>query len=210
MPPTTINGVSFLPKTDNLKYRNTFYWDKKMWRMAPGDFKKARLYNWLAISGDTITGVLGSQKEPLQSRVWFNYPGQTSASAPGNSSEPSKIVRAIEGPTGAQTWTMSQVAYNNLGNVTEETDVEGRTVRMTYAANEIDLLKVEIKDGSNWQTLQTLFDYVNNRPGRITDASGLETVITYNNKGQPLEDQPSSQAIGQTSRQPKPKSNQAQ
>ena len=187
MPPTTINGVSFLPKTDNLKYRNTFYWDKKMWRMAPGNFNKARLYNWLAISGDTITGVLGSQKEPLQSRVWFNYPGQTSTSAPGNSSEPSMIVRAIEGASGAQTWTMSQVAYNNLGNVTETTDVEGRTVRMTYAANEIDLLKAEIKDGDNWHTLQTFADYVNNRPGKITDASGLETAITYNDKGQPLE-----------------------
>lgn len=187
IPPATINGVSFMPKSDLLQYRNTFYWDKKMWRMAPGNYNKSRIYNFLAINSDTITGVLASRKEPLESRVWFNYPGQTSASAPGNSSQPSKIVRAIEGPTGTQTWTMSQMSYNNLGNVTETSDVEGRTLRKTYATNEIDVLKVEIKDGDNWRTLQTFADYVNNRPGRITDASGLETAVTYNSKGQPLE-----------------------
>jgi RHS repeat-associated protein len=183
----TVNGqaVSFLPKTDLLFYRNTFYWDKKMWKMAPGDYSKARIINWLAIDGDKITNVEGSVKNPLEGRVWFNYPGQTSAHAPGTIKSPSKIVRAVENGSGGLTWTITQLFYdNNTGRLVQSIDPEGRKMRWNYASNGEDLLSIEFDDGGTWKTLQSFANYIDHQPGQITDASGLVTSITYNTVGQ--------------------------
>lgn len=188
--PTSVllNGqtVSFLPKNDLLSYRNTFYWDKKMWKMAPGDYSKAQIINWLALSGDMITGVPGSTKNPLEGRVWYNYPGQSSSHAVGSMSAPSKIVRAVETPSGL-TWTMRQLSYNDAGRLIRVEDPEGRRIRWNYAGNGVDLLSVEFDDNGTWKALQTFSDYSSHLPGKVTDASGLETAFTYNGVGQPVE-----------------------
>jgi RHS repeat-associated protein len=206
-----VNGtmVSFMPKNENLHYRNTYYWDKKMWRMAPGDYSKAIIYNWAAIDGDKITGVLTSTKQPLEGRVWFNYPAQSSEHAPGKIQSPSKIVRAVEGPTGTLTWVMKQADYggrtskdtminpnypqvgttgfadNPYGKLLGIMDEEGRTMIYNYAANGIDLLTVQIKDGTNWRTLISYSNYLDHLPQTIVNASGLQTTITYNANRQP-------------------------
>ncbi len=92
-------NVSFLPKNDNLHYRNSYYWDKQQMKYHAGDHTKATIYNWLAVSNE-ITGVLGSIKFPEEARIWYNYPGQTSSHAPGTLKSPSKTVKAVEDENG--------------------------------------------------------------------------------------------------------------
>lgn len=189
--PTSINvdgeAVSFQPKTDLLYYRNTYYWDKKMWKMGPGDYSKAQITNWLVLSGNTITGVPGSTKNPLEGRVWYNYPGQSSSHAVGDMNTPSKIVRAMETPSGL-VWTMTQLFYDDAtGRLIRSVDPEGRQVRWNYAGNGVDLLSVEFDDNGTWKALQTFSNYSDHLPGKVTDASGLETTFTYNDVGQPTQ-----------------------
>ncbi len=101
-PPTTVTvagqAVPFLPKDDNLQFRNSFYWDKEQMAHHAGDYTKATIYNWLTVTADKVTSVLASKKEPLEGRVWFNYPGQRSAHGIGTISTPGKMVRAVETP----------------------------------------------------------------------------------------------------------------
>lgn len=80
----------------------------------PGDYSKCLIYNWLTSTSDTITGVIGSIKQPLEGRIWFNYPNQTSSHAVGDVSAPSKTVRAVESTTGTTLWSMNQASYNDL------------------------------------------------------------------------------------------------
>ncbi len=182
--PVAGQNVSFLRKVTDLHYRNTFHWDKKQWRMFPGDHSKATLYNWLAINNEIVSS-LHSIKSPLEGRIWFNYPGQTSSSAPGTHNQPSKTARKVERPDGTTAWALSQAAYDNLrSNLTETTDPEGRKIRYQYHANDIDLHRVQALDGGTWRTLVTLENYTNHRPGTVTDASGLVTTYQYNANGQ--------------------------
>ncbi len=111
-----VNGtnVPFLPKNDNLFYRNTFHWNRQQMKNWPGDYSKCLIYNWLTSTSDTITGVIGSIKQPLEGRIWFNYPNQTSSHAVGDVSAPSKTVRAVESTTGTTLWSMNQASYNDL------------------------------------------------------------------------------------------------
>lgn len=185
----TVGGssVSFLPANDNLFYRNTFQWDKKQMNDGHGpDYKFARVYNWLA-ADNAIVGVLGSVKEPLEGRTWFNYPGQVSPSAPGTNPQPSKVVRQVEQPSGGLTWVMSQARYDNpYGLSTGGVDEKGRETRITYHTNNLDPHLIQVKDGSTWRTLKSFDSYVNHAPTQITDASGVVTTMDYNVQGQLL------------------------
>ena len=146
-------SASFLPKNNDLNWRNTFYWDKQQMRYHPGEYNKAVVYNWLAIN-NTITGVLGSIKQPAEGRVWFNYPGQVSNHAPGDLSSPSKTVRHVEDETGALTWKMDQNEYDPaFGNLTKSIDALGRETLYEYnpsgtvpgAVTGLDLTAVKVK-----------------------------------------------------------------
>lgn len=192
--PTSVNvngsGVSFLPKNDNLFYRNTFFWDRQQMYWWPGDYSKCRIYNWLTSTADTVTSILGSIKDPLEGRVWFNYPGQTSAHSVGNVASPSKVVRAVENSAGATTWTMSQSSFNDLGLLTGSVDPEGRELKYEYHANNRDVQYVKVKNGATWETVTTISQYYTvggvstGLPEITTDASGLQTQTAYNVKGQ--------------------------
>lgn len=185
----TVGGssVSFLPKNDNLFYRNTFQWDKKQMHDGHGpDYSMARVYNWLA-EANSIVGVLGSVKEPLQGRTWFNYPGQVSDSAPGTNPQPCKIVHQVEMPDGSLAWVMSQNFYDNpYGLPTGGVDENGRETRITYYANNVDPQLIQVRDGTNWYTLKSFDSYENHAPTQITDASGVVTTMDYNVQGQLL------------------------
>ncbi len=166
--------------------RNTFYWDRKAMRDAPGDYSKARLYHWL--HGEnmvTATGILESYKEPLGSRVWLNYPGQNSdyaATIPGTLAMPSSISRMVDG--GYE--QMFQLFRNALGNVTNAIDPIGRNFTYVYATNGIDLLEVRQTRGTNNQLLAS-YTYNNQHlPLTVTDTSGKITKFGYNSYGQVL------------------------
>jgi hypothetical protein len=62
-----------------------------------GDYTKATIYHFLHSENMNATsGVLESMMEPLENRVWFNYPGDPWPGIVGSSDEPSKIAQVIE------------------------------------------------------------------------------------------------------------------
>ncbi len=195
--PTSITvasqAVPFLPKTDNLHYRNTFYWDKKQMKEGSGDYSKAMLYNWKA-ENNIITAVIGSAQMPLQGRVWYSYPGQTSDEGIGNHQSPAKIVRAVE-QNGTLVWTMAQAEYDATWGLPSRTvDPLGRETRYEYndannvsgAIRGLDLTAIKVKNGAAFETIATFSDFEFRQPRTVTDAAGQITRYTYNSAGQPL------------------------
>ena len=68
--------VPFYTFNSSLNARNTFYWDERMLE-APGIYTKAKIFHFLhARNIDFTSPALESVKEPLENRVWLNYPGQ--------------------------------------------------------------------------------------------------------------------------------------
>jgi RHS repeat-associated protein len=186
--PSSVNvagqPVEFYPKTGNLYYRNTFYWDKWQMRLHAGDYGRATVYHWKAQNNE-VTGVLESLKLPLQPRIWFNYPDQDFSEELGSSSNPSKIVRAVENAAGATTWTMVQREYNpTTGRLTKTIDPLGREVVYEYASNGIDLTAVKLKEGAAYRTIASFSDHVAYQPRKVTDAAGQITTYAYNAQGQ--------------------------
>jgi RHS repeat-associated protein len=185
--PVAGQNVSFMPKNENLQWRNTWHWDKNAWYHAPGDYSQATVYNWLAVN-NSIVGIMGSMKKAHEGRVWFNYKGQPSSHAPGTHNSPSKILRLVETPAGNQ-WAMQQIAYDGPdGSATRSIDPLGR--EMAYAYTGKDLNTVAVRTGptaNDFTTLGTVSAYVNRLPTAISDVSGLNQSLTYNSVGQVTE-----------------------
>lgn len=76
-PPATVpSGMANTVPNGFLEYRNTFYWSRNACATSYGDYTKARLYHWLHhTDGTSTSGILESTKEPLERRVWYDYPG---------------------------------------------------------------------------------------------------------------------------------------
>jgi RHS repeat-associated protein len=255
-----------------LNARNSFVWSKKAFSLAPAlaasdpaspvdtlalgeaDYAQAHWLHWIHADLSQNNNEyladdhLESEKRPGESRVWYNYPGQSlidyststgrdygsilshpaasfytnNATFPGNSRQPSRIGRVVPDPSGAidpvggydpttgqqipAPVLVSQIhsyAYNAKSHPTRYRDPEGREVRLTYAANQIDLVKVQRvvarptdpadpdydnPDAASW-TYQTLaeIDWASGVPHRnhaVTDAARRTITYTYNAKGQ--------------------------
>lgn len=173
--------------------RNTFYWDKKAYKEAKGDYSKAKNYHWLHTSANTnVTDrIPESIKDAFSSRVWFNYVGTSmSGSGPviaGTMARPTRIGRVVDGPDGTSMVTqLTQNAYNTQGNLTETIDPAGRRTVLTYAANGIDLIKVEQSVSGTLKQVFAATYNSNHLPLTVTDAAGQVTTTTYNANGQPL------------------------
>ena len=163
-----------------LNTRNSFYWNKKQWREAPNDYTKAHIYHWLKnTDGTTMSEYLESEKPPLRSRVWYNYPDQTDPQIVGAITTPSKIGRVIEGGT--------QLVSRNitfLGKVASETDPLGRTTNYQYSSDGVDLLNVAQLVSGSPQTLATIAYNDQHRPLTITGANGNTSFYGWNVQGQ--------------------------
>jgi RHS repeat-associated protein len=161
--------------------RNTFYWDKKALREAPGDYSKARLYHWLHNADlASAVGTLESYKEPLENRVWFNYPGQSSASSAtiyGSLNLPTVIGRVMEDGTPQY----YQTYRNALGKITASVDPVWRSNSFVYAANLMDLLEVR---GANNELIASYTYNAQHLPVTSKDAAGQTTKVSYNAYGQ--------------------------
>jgi YD repeat-containing protein len=126
-----------------LSYRNTFYWSRQAAALAYGDYSKAKLYHWLHSENMVSSAsILESVEEPLESRIWYDYAGQSNSTSSsqfvGSSSQPEHIGRVLDdGST-----QLYSYEYNGFGNVTKTTDPVGRTFSYTYADNGIDLLEI--------------------------------------------------------------------
>jgi len=179
----TVPGEPMKPFNYYLNYRDSYYWDKRAWHDFPGDFTRAHVYHFLHTSADinVTSGILESDKAPLENRVWRNYPGNDGAPhVEGTSGLPSRIGRVLDDGTSQ----ILQFEYNDYGKVTSYTDPVGRTTVSTYDPNGIDLTEVSQVVGDDQQTLATFTYNSQHLPLSATDASGQTTTFGYNSYGQ--------------------------
>ncbi len=175
-----------------LNYRDSFHWDKHQYaaghcKPSGGcEYADARLTHFthdannINLEWDTIE----SRKEPLESRIWYNYPGQPAsglgAAVSGSYDLPIAIGRVLDN---GQT-QLTQFAYNAAGNPTDFMDPVGRQTSLAYAANQIDVISIAQTTAGGQQTVAK-FTYNNqHRPLTYADAAGQTTHYTYNSAGQ--------------------------
>jgi len=163
--------------------RNTYYWSRSACAVAYGDYTKARIYHWLHASDlTTCSGILESTKEPLENRVWFNYPGQSNAVVVGSDNRPTRVGRVLDDTT-TQLYTYG---YNGFGNLTNMVDPIGRTFSYVYASNGIDLLETRMtRAGKNELLFRATYN-AQRLPLTTVDAAGQTNTFTYNGRGQLL------------------------
>jgi YD repeat-containing protein len=77
-----------------LDVANTFYWDKKAMLVAPGDYTRAEIKHWLYNADGSVSGILSSEKQPLENRVWYTYAGQLDYQHAGPSANSTQTARA--------------------------------------------------------------------------------------------------------------------
>ena len=149
---------------------NTYYWNKQAYAVGAGDYTKAHLYHWLLLPGSAqMSDVPSDEKPALESRIFYNYAGQSSSNIIGASNQPTAVARVLDG--GAT--QLAQYAYNPQGRMTEavtpgNSTTPARTTTYWYAQNGIDLTAV----------------YQWNPHGSTTDPSGAQADLlrsmTYN------------------------------
>ena len=207
----TTNGVmnnqNLIPTGMNtcnsyLNYRNTFSFDANQYALASSgpslNYSLAHVTHWLHDPQGSVTTstsrIAESEKQPLENRIWYNYPGQPTGSCGsiysgitssgtvtnGASNLPSVTGRVVDNGT-----TQLQTAqYNPQGNLTRYQDPVGRITAYTYAANGIDrLTTANITNGT--QLLETRTYNSQHKPVTITAANGKVTRIAYNSDGLP-------------------------
>lgn len=161
---------------------NTFYWDKKAMQVAPGDYTKARIKHWLYNADGSVSGILSSEKQPLENRVWYTYAGQPDYLHAGPSANPSQVARVLaDGTT-----QLSQIEYNRMGNTTRTTDPVGRVMSYIYDTNNIDLLETRQTTGASNKLLRAFTYNSQHQPLTDTDSAGQTIVFTHNASGQLL------------------------
>ena len=167
----------------SLYYRNTFFWGKKAMVDAPLQASSAKVYHWLHTPESKQAAILESIKNPLESRIWYNYPGQTNPvfeSSDTMVSTPSVVARIFVDANGTQSTQEFQYSYNVFGKVTGYTDPKGRVFTYTYDTNNTDLLTVQ----AGTAVIAQYGGYVNHQPATYTDAAGKIWNYGYNGAGQ--------------------------
>lgn len=182
---------------NNLHFRDAYFWDKSAYpTYGTGmgrDFTKARqwhftheAWSWLNIY---TSPMVGSTKEPLESRVWYTSYGQA------NGTDYDGALYAVTGSaqltgSGSEIETSTR---NGYGHLLSATDPLGRFWRHTYASSgsgqDIDLVKVEQKTSTTTGCTATTStvctqlaaygSYRDHQPGTYTDASGQTWTYTY-------------------------------
>ncbi len=167
----------------NTNYRNSFYWDKLLTKLARGDFQKARLYHWAHADANTVTGILESEVPPLEGRVFYNYPGQTAPNTIGTLGFPSAVGRVVKDSTGANQTQVTRFSYNSQANVTTITDPLSRQTLLDYDANGIDVVALKQRTGGSSSVTMASYTYgagaPPHRPASVTDGAGRTTTFTY-------------------------------
>jgi len=169
-----------------LEYRDSFYWDKNAYVLAGCtptggcDYSKAVDTHFLHVPNASIKSpTIESVKHPLENRIWYNYPGQSSPIYDGTLGSPIAAGRVLDdGST-----QLYRYAYDTSGfaNLTQATDPLGRVTTYTYAANHIDLTDVTQLTAGGVQASLAHFVYnTQHRATSVTDAAGQVTLLTYN------------------------------
>lgn len=193
-PPRTVlvggKPISFHAESGRLQFRNSYYWGKIAMATAPGDVRSARNYRWYTSAANwQVQPVLEAVKEPLEDRVWFNYPGAAGAQEssdqrlpnyPGRGARPEKVLRMLSDGTPQ----LHQARYNALGLPVRLVDPVGRTTEFRYATNGMDLEEVHQLEGAARQRLMKVTYDARHRPTVAVDASGQTNRFAYNDRGQ--------------------------
>jgi YD repeat-containing protein len=172
-----------------LTYRDSFHWDQNAYILAGCtptggcDYTKARDSHFGHVPGTTTKSTsIESVKYPLENRIWYNYPGQTSSINAGTFEQPTATGRVLDdGST-----QLSQASYDTAGyfNLTQAIDPLGRTTSFAYA-NHVDLSAISQTTAYGVATTIAQFIYnTHHRPIFYTDAAGETTSYTYNAAGQ--------------------------
>ena len=171
-----------------LNYRDTFYWDQHAMEIGGYDYHQATfVYHFQHTPDMQETGrLLEAIGQPLESRSWANYPGQTEPNGSGFEAgvtigRPSLVGRVVDQ---SGTTQLNQYSYNSLGNVTSAIDPAGRTTLYTYQSNGIDVGQVQHYNGSSYDTVWSAVYNDRHLPTKITDAAGQVTTIQYNSFGE--------------------------
>ncbi|HEV2804206.1 MAG TPA: RHS repeat-associated core domain-containing protein [Chthoniobacterales bacterium] len=159
-----------------LDMANTFYWDKKAMLTAPGDYSKAKITHWLYAADGSLSGIVGSEKLPLENRVWYTYVGQPDYLHAGPNGKPSQVARLLaDGTTQLRTFE-----YNSRWNTTKEVDAVGRVTTYLYDPYGFDVEEVRQTRGATTDLLRkTTYDTYKHLPLTVTDAAGQVTTYTY-------------------------------
>jgi RHS repeat-associated protein len=186
-PPNTVPQGILAPFNCFIYGRNTFYWDKHAYQVAPGNYTMARIKHWthLVTNNNLASEPVESIKYPLETRIWFNYPDQEiggglGTAVSGTLDKPTNIGRVLDDGT----TQLTQLQYNSAGNPTSFIDPMGRQTLFSYAANQIDLLTARQKTASGFSTLGQFTYNSQHLPLTYTDAAGQTTSYRYNTAGQ--------------------------
>jgi len=186
-------GMPLPAKADYLQYRNTFHWSKDAY-VAAGctttggcDYSKARVTHFEHANTLYTIKALGveSVKQPLENRVFLQYPNQATNTEIGSFFTPSSAARVVNGTV----TQMGSVTYDQAGyyKPVKIKDPAGRITDYAYEANRIDVASIKRTVGSGaQQTLMTATYDARHNPLTVTDAAGQVTSYTYNGRGQPL------------------------
>jgi RHS repeat-associated protein len=171
-----------------LNYRDSFHWDKHAYTAAGCtlsggcSYNDARIRHFFhdASNINVESSVTEALQYPLESRIWYDYPGQSAPYAAGTYDRPSAIGRLLDnGST-----QLKQFAYNGFGRITQAVDPVGRTTQFTYAANQVDLLTVAQNTGSGPAAIAQFTWNSKHRPLSYIDAAGQSWHYAYNAVGQ--------------------------
>ncbi len=166
--------------------RLSLYWDKKAMRAGGNrrEIDKAVITHWMEQDDGFATlvssGIPYYIKRPLENKVWYNYPGQTTFHPIFTSGKPTAVAKFLDD----QSSQITRYEYNTLGNVTKVTDPMGRITLYNYSTNLVDLLEVrQVAGGTN--DLLASFSYNSkHQPLTVVDASRQTNSFVYTGKGQ--------------------------
>ncbi len=178
----TLVPLGMLTSNFELYEYSSYYFDKHTYAVAHGTYSMARQRHWthLASNYSLTANTISAEKQPLESRVWLDYPGTTANFVSGTLNKPAFIGRVLDdGST-----QLTQLQYNGLGNPTSVSDPLGRTTTVTYAANAVDVTAVQQTTASGPVTVAGYTYNTQHLPLTYTDAAGQTTRYAYNAAGQ--------------------------
>ena len=161
----------------------TLYWDKNAMANAPLESTSATEYDWYKTPNLQQSFFLGGLKKPLDSRIFYNYPGTTNQAGTSAIWVPTAVGRVFVDANGATQDQVSTHTYNSFGLVTQTVDPKGRVFNYIYASNGVDLLNTT--DG-NGEILSSNTYNSQHESLTSTGADGQTTDYTYNSAGQIL------------------------
>lgn len=177
--------------------RNSFHWDRHVASLQSSgtwDYDQAMLRHYTHdahVGANTVAApILNSARPPLQRRIFYAYQDAISSIWSGLPATPSYVGVVLDDGTSQ----VRKATYRNAGQAdmphpvetTTDPTTAGRTTKFTYAANDIDLTKIEQKVSST-PTYDTLAEFTYDSNHNVLskkDAAGQTWKYAYNAAGQ--------------------------